>query len=87
MWVVPKKLLDRRVSILYIRSVRLRTTFRNRWEYVRANGLQKPSDGRVIVCNNEMKQVFFPGNGANLENKEVHMFSLSKLLTPHLGKP
>lgn len=50
---------------------------KNIWAYVKANGLQDPSDKRYILCDESMKRVF---NGA----ARVHMFTMNKVLSNHI---
>ena len=49
------------------------------WEYIKANKLQSPKDGRQIVADKKLEAVF--------GKKEVSMFEMNKLISAHLGKP
>lgn len=49
------------------------------WEYIKANKLQSPDDGRQIVADKKLETVF--------GKKEVSMFEMNKLLSAHLSKP
>ncbi|KNZ53522.1 uncharacterized protein VP01_3214g2 [Puccinia sorghi] len=49
------------------------------WQYIKANGLQKPDDKRQIICDDALKRVF------NVNS--VNMFTMNKLLADHLYKP
>ncbi len=46
------------------------------WEYIKANKLQNPDDGREILADDKLKKVF----GAD----KVTMFQMNKLLAQHL---
>lgn len=48
------------------------------WEYIKANKLQSPTDGRQIVADKKLAAVF--------GKKEVSMFEMNKLLSAHLTK-
>lgn len=48
------------------------------WEYIKANKLQSPSDGRNIVADKKLGAVF--------GKKEATMFEMNKLLSAHLSK-
>lgn len=48
------------------------------WEYIKANKLQSPSDGRNIVADKKLGAVF--------GKKEATMFEMNKLLSGHLSK-
>ena len=48
------------------------------WEYIKANKLQSPDDGRQIVADKKLAAVF--------GKKEVSMFEMNKLLSAHLSK-
>mmetsp|Transcript_22812 Transcript_22812/g.52288 ORF Transcript_22812/g.52288 Transcript_22812/m.52288 type:complete len:85 (+) Transcript_22812:311-565(+) len=68
-----------------------------RWEYIKINKLQKPGDGRIILCDEKMREVFFPPPiglsdvnkhiEGHVDGKEIHMLKLQKYLTPHLCEP
>ncbi|WVR08669.1 hypothetical protein IAU60_005727 [Kwoniella sp. DSM 27419] len=49
------------------------------WEYVKSRGLQDQSDKRYILCDDTMKAVF--------HTDRLHMFTMNKLLVPHLRNP
>uniref|UniRef100_A0A7S1FRF2 DM2 domain-containing protein n=1 Tax=Corethron hystrix TaxID=216773 RepID=A0A7S1FRF2_9STRA len=67
------------------------------WEYIKINKLQKPGDGRIILCDEKMREVFFPPPiglsdvnkhiEGHVDGKEIHMLKLQKYLTPHLCEP
>ena len=46
------------------------------WEYIKANKLQNPSDGREILADDKLKKVF--------GSDKVTMFQMNKLLAQHL---
>ena len=46
------------------------------WEYIKANKLQNPDDGREILADEKLKKVF----GVD----KVTMFQMNKLLAQHL---
>ena len=46
------------------------------WEYIKANKLQNPADGREIVADETLKKVF--------GKPKVTMFEMNKLLAAHL---
>ena len=48
------------------------------WEYIKANKLQSPDDGRNIVADEKLQAVF--------GKKEATMFEMNKLLSAHLSK-
>ena len=48
------------------------------WEYIKANKLQSPDDGRNIVADEKLGAVF--------GKKEATMFEMNKLLSAHLSK-
>ena len=48
------------------------------WEYIKANKLQSPQDGRTIVADKKLGAVF--------GKKEATMFEMNKLLSAHLTK-
>lgn len=47
------------------------------WEYIKANSLQNPNDGREILCDSVMEPVF---------GKKTDIFKLNKTLSDHLMK-
>ena len=47
------------------------------WEYIKANQLQNPKDGREILCDDNLSKIF----GGK---KKVTMFSMNKFISPHL---
>lgn len=49
------------------------------WEYIKANKLQSPKDGRQIVADEKLEAVF--------GKKEVSMFEMNKLISAHLSTP
>ncbi|MGI4806933.1 MAG: SWIB/MDM2 domain-containing protein [Janthinobacterium lividum] len=49
------------------------------WEYIKANKLQSPKDGRQIVADQKLEAVF--------GKKEVSMFEMNKLISAHLSTP
>lgn len=49
------------------------------WEYIKANKLQSPDDGRQIIADKKLETVF--------GKKEVSMFEMNKLISAHLTKP
>ena len=49
------------------------------WEYIKANKLQSPKDGRQIIADKKLEAVF--------GKKEVSMFEMNKLISAHLIKP
>ncbi|KAF2645697.1 SWIB-domain-containing protein [Massarina eburnea CBS 473.64] len=51
-------------------------TVKKIWEYVKARGLQDPSDKRQIRCDDAMRAVF--------KQDRVHMFTMNKILTQNL---
>ena len=48
------------------------------WKYIKENELQSKEDGRIILCDYEMEQIF----GV----KDMSMFQMMKLVSPHLTK-
>jgi len=48
------------------------------WRYIKLNKLQSPGDGRVIICDSLLKELF----GCD----KTDAFAMNKLLTPHLSK-
>jgi chromatin remodeling complex protein RSC6 len=46
------------------------------WEYIKANKLQNPDDGREILADDKLRKVFGKG--------KVTMFEMNKLLAQHL---
>jgi upstream activation factor subunit UAF30 len=46
------------------------------WEYIKANKLQNPDDGREILADEKLKKVF--------GKAKVTMFEMNKLLAQHL---
>eukprot|EP01095_Lingulamoeba_sp_RSL-Kostka_P006528 TRINITY_DN2052_c1_g2_i1.p1 TRINITY_DN2052_c1_g2~~TRINITY_DN2052_c1_g2_i1.p1 ORF type:complete len:262 (-),score=99.57 TRINITY_DN2052_c1_g2_i1:32-817(-) len=46
------------------------------WIYIKANNLQNPSDKRIILCDDNLKQIF--------KRDRVHMMTMNKLLSDHL---
>jgi len=46
------------------------------WDYIKANGLQNPSDKREILCDDKLKTV--------MKKNKVTMFNMNQLITPHL---
>ena len=46
------------------------------WEYIKARGLQDPSDKRQIMCDEKLQLVF--------KTEKVHMFTMNKLLGKQL---
>ncbi len=46
------------------------------WEYIKANKLQNPEDGREILADNKLQKVF--------GKAKVTMFEMNKLLAQHL---
>ncbi len=49
------------------------------WEYIKANKLQSPDDGRQIVADEKLEKVF--------GKRSVTMFEMNKLLSSHLKFP
>jgi upstream activation factor subunit UAF30 len=49
------------------------------WEYIKANKLQAPDDGRQILADAKLEKVF--------GKKSVTMFEMNKLLSQHLKSP
>ncbi len=47
------------------------------WAYIKAHKLQNPKDGREILADDKLKQVF--------GKDRVTMFEMNKLLVPHLS--
>ena len=48
------------------------------WEYIKGNGLQDPNDGRMIMCDGQLRAIF--------GESTVHMFKLNKKLSEHMFK-
>ena len=46
------------------------------WEYIKANKLQNPDDGREILADGKLAKVF--------GKERATMFEMNKLLAPHL---
>ena len=46
------------------------------WEYIKANKLQNPADGREILADDKLQKVF--------GKEKVTMFEMNKLLAQHL---
>ena len=46
------------------------------WEYIKANKLQSPDDGRQILADDKLRKVF--------GKEKVTMFEMNKLLAQHL---
>ena len=46
------------------------------WEYIKANKLQNPADGREILADDKLREVF--------GKDKVTMFEMNKLLAQHL---
>jgi upstream activation factor subunit UAF30 len=46
------------------------------WEYIKANKLQSPEDGRQILTDDKLRKVF--------GKEQVTMFEMNKLLAQHL---
>ena len=46
------------------------------WEYIKANKLQNPDDGREILADDKLQKVF--------EKDKVTMFEMNKLIAKHL---
>lgn len=46
------------------------------WEYIKANKLQNPDDGREIIADEKLRKVF--------GTDKVTMFQMNKLLAQHL---
>jgi chromatin remodeling complex protein RSC6 len=46
------------------------------WQYIKANGLQDPTDKRHIRCDERMQLVF--------KQERVHMFTMNKILGKQL---
>ncbi len=46
------------------------------WEYIKAHKLQNPADGREIIADDKLRQVF--------GTDKVTMFQMNKLLAQHL---
>ena len=46
------------------------------WEYIKANKLQNPKDGREILADDKLKKVF--------GKDKVTMFEMNKILAQHL---
>ena len=46
------------------------------WEYIKANKLQNPDDGREILADDKLRKVF--------GKEKVTMFEMNKLLAQHL---
>ena len=46
------------------------------WEYIKANKLQNPDDGREIVADDKLRKVF--------GKERATMFEMNKLLAQHL---
>ncbi len=49
------------------------------WEYIKANKLQSPNDGRQILADAKLEKVF--------GKQSVTMFEMNKLLSAHLKPP
>lgn len=49
------------------------------WEYIKANKLQNPDDGREILADDKLQKVF--------GKEKVTMFEMNKLLAQHLKSP
>ncbi|KAL3843932.1 hypothetical protein ACJIZ3_001335 [Penstemon smallii] len=48
------------------------------WQYIKENELQDPSDKRMVICDDKLKELF--------EVDSFRGFGVSKLLTPHFMK-
>ena len=46
------------------------------WEYIKANKLKNPADGREILADDKLREVF--------GKDKVTMFEMNKLLAQHL---
>jgi upstream activation factor subunit UAF30 len=51
-------------------------TVKRIWEYIKANGLQDPTDRRMVICDDRMRTVF--------KVDKVHMFTMNKILNQNL---
>jgi len=51
-------------------------TVKKIWEYIKANGLQDPTDKRQIRCDDALRNVF--------KQDKVHMFTMNKILSQNL---
>ncbi|EPQ62810.1 BgtA-20906 [Blumeria graminis f. sp. tritici] len=49
---------------------------KNIWAYIKAQGLQDPTDKRQIICDDSMQLVF--------KQERVHMFTMNKILSKQL---
>lgn len=49
---------------------------KNIWAYIKARGLQDPTDKRQIICDDSMQLVF--------KQERVHMFTMNKILSKQL---
>ncbi|SZE99612.1 unnamed protein product [Blumeria hordei] len=49
---------------------------KNIWAYIKAQGLQDPTDKRQIICDHSMQLVF--------KQERVHMFTMNKILSKQL---
>ena len=50
------------------------------WEYIKANDLQNPENKRNIIADEKLLPLF----GGK---KEVNMFEMTKLVSPHMSNP
>jgi upstream activation factor subunit UAF30 len=46
------------------------------WEYIKANDLQNPNDGREILCDEKLRAV--------MKTNKVSMFKMNQLISPHM---
>jgi upstream activation factor subunit UAF30 len=51
-------------------------TVKKIWEYIKARNLQDRDDGRQIICDDAMRNVF--------KSDRVHMFTMNKVIGTHL---
>ena len=49
------------------------------WEYIKANKLQNPEDGREILADDKLQKIF--------GKKKATMFEMNKFLAQHLEQP
>lgn len=52
---------------------------KNLWVYIKSHNLQDPEDGRVILCDDKLEQLF--------KKKKVGMFEMNKIINAHIFKP
>jgi chromatin remodeling complex protein RSC6 len=75
----PQRISPELASVIGKGPMSRGTVMKKIWAYIKKKKLQNPKNRRNIILDATLKELF------NTKKREISMFELAKLLTPHIG--